>query len=208
VAGTLGARTVQSQAADLEAALRHEAPPEHTADVLARLHISLDEAVRAMYGLLDEARPGPDGTTSAAVPQDTKDNAHVAVPAVAPVVAPVVPPVVPADAPAGSGSGLPDNDLTDGNVARDGVADGPPHALPDALSGALPDALPDAFLDRLEALIEEDDSEAVDLFNTHAEALRAALGQPLVTGMGEALRAFEFEAALEMLRSARPARDG
>ena len=141
--------------------------------MLALLRISLEEAVRAMYRLLHDARPGPKGADGPDDPRNTDDDVPEAAP----------------DASTGPG-----NDL-----AGDGVEGGPPHDLPDALP---------ALMDRLETLIEEDDSEAVDLFNTHAEALCAALGQPMVTAMGEALRAFEFETALEMLRSARPARDG
>lgn len=184
VAGTLGARTVQAQAADLETALRHEAPAGRAEAVLALLRISLEEAVRAMHGLLDDVRPGPGDTDAQEVPQDADGNAPDAGP----------------DAPAGPDGGLAGADMASVDVAGDGVAGGVPHALPDGLSEAL--------LDRLETLIEEDDSEAVDIFNTHAETLRVALGQATVADMGKALRGFEFEAALEMLRSARPARDG
>ena len=83
-----------------------------------------------------------------------------------------------------------------------GAGNVPAPGAPSAQGSALP--ADGELLDRLETLIEEDDSEAVDIFNAHAEALRAALGRDIVSVMGEALRAFEFETALEMLRSARP----
>ncbi|MEG6506372.1 response regulator [Nitratidesulfovibrio sp. 1201_IL3209] len=165
MAGTLGARAVQAHAEELESALRHEAPAERAAQVLAVLGTALDASVRAMQRLLDDAPPVPGGTESGAGAEATGDAAP--------------------------GAPLP------------GTREAPSAATP-----GQPVHLDDTLLDRLETLIEEDDSEAVDLFNAHAEALRAALGQATVTRMGEALRAFEFETALEMLRAARPARDG
>ncbi len=149
MAGTLGARAVQAHAEELESALRHEAPAERAAQVLAALGAALDESVRAMRRLLDSAPPAPEGAEPGAEAESTGDGAP-----------------------------------------------------------GQPVQMDDTLLDRLETLIEEDDSEAVDLFNAHAEALRAALGQATVARMGEALRAFEFETALEMLRAARPTRDG
>ncbi len=157
VAGTLGARDVQARAADLEAVLRHAAPAERASQVLTVLAASLDEAVRAMRHLLDDARPVSGDITAqgGALPGDPPPNE----------VQPTAP--------------LPDHTLPNGTL------------------------LDDTLLDRLELFIEDDDSEAVDLFNAHADALRTALGPSAVDDMGEALRAFEFERALEVLRSAR-----
>ncbi|HEU6437212.1 MAG TPA: response regulator [Nitratidesulfovibrio sp.] len=173
VAGTLGARNVQARAAELEAALRHAAPAERRSQVLAVLGDSLDEAVRAMRRLLDDARPVSGGMAAGPGSVEHGPAGSAAASRAAPA----------------QGNTLPGS--TGPNDAQPAVT------LPD---GAL---LDDTLLDRLEMFIEDDDSEAVDLFNTHAEALRAALGSPVVDEMGEALRAFEFERALEMLRLAR-----
>jgi PAS domain S-box-containing protein len=98
-----------------------------------------------------------------------------------------------------AGAGHPDGTAS---APKDDAGNAPATGAPSAQSPAL--AADGELLDRLEMLMEEDDSEAVDIFNAHADALRAALGLDIVSAMGEALRAFEFETALEMLRSARP----
>ena len=59
---------------------------------------------------------------------------------------------------------------------------------------------------RLIALLKNDDSEAVDLVDSEAETLRAALGESGFDALAEASHAFDFDAALqELSRGARTA---
>lgn len=176
VAGTLGAPTVQAHAAELESALRHTASAERTAEVLAVLRDALEETVLAMRRLLEDAGEFSEPPPPGPPRQTTGT----------------------ATSPAGAAAS---------DVTQHPSSSPPASPLPDILPGILPGILKDeALLDRLESLMADDDTEAVDLFATHAKALRTALGPTTVADMGEALRTFEFEAALEMLRSARPDR--
>jgi len=53
---------------------------------------------------------------------------------------------------------------------------------------------------RLAALLGEDDSEAVDLLDAEAEALRAALGASAFTAVADASHAYDFDTALRELK--------
>jgi hypothetical protein len=53
---------------------------------------------------------------------------------------------------------------------------------------------------RLVALLKSDDSDAVDLVDTEAETLRAALGASGFDALAEASHAFDFDAALAGLK--------
>jgi len=58
------------------------------------------------------------------------------------------------------------------------------------------------LLDRLEALLADDDSDAIELFNAEASALKNLLG-PALTHMKRALDSYDFLDALSTLRKAR-----
>jgi len=63
-----------------------------------------------------------------------------------------------------------------------------------------------AVLQRLMALLKNDDSDAVDLVDSEAETLRAALGASGFEALAEASHAFDFDTALqELSRGARTA---
>jgi two-component system sensor histidine kinase/response regulator len=71
-----------------------------------------------------------------------------------------------------------------------------------AASAPIDTAAAQQLLDRLEALLADDDSEAIELFNAEASALRSLLG-PALPPMKRALDSYDFVNALATLRKAR-----
>lgn len=76
-------------------------------------------------------------------------------------------------------------------------------SLPAGLGDALPAPAPaaqDHALERLMALLDEGNGDAVDLVREDEAALTARLGSPAYLKVAEAIECFDFDGALDMLR--------